>query len=382
MTLCDTESKPQSGLASRQLNLPEGMPPLTTFYLYLTSGCNLRCRHCWIVPRFVDGEPSPGEFISLELLRSAIEQARPLGLSRVKLTGGEPLLHPQFSKIVDLLTDENLSVNMETNGTLMDATLAHHLKEKTNLDFVSVSIDGPSSKVHDSFRGVEGSFEEAIQGLRHLVDAGYRPQLIMSLHQGNADYVEDVVDLALELGAGSVKFNPVMRSGRGISMHEQGTALGFEKIMDLARFVRGPLQGRTSIRLILATPIALYTVSELLENGPSGMCHVRHILGILGSGDMALCGIGQTIPELCFGNLRDTPMEEVWLSHPVLQQLRYDLDNEYPGICGRCIHAERCLTYCVAQNYQDTGRLVAPTWLCAEANEQGEFPPSRLREQK
>jgi hypothetical protein len=94
---------------------------------------------------------------------------------------------------------------------------------------------------------------------------------------------------------------------------------------------------------------------------------------------MALCGIGRTIPELCFGKLGEVDVADVWLNHPVLQQLRRDLDETYPGVCGGCIHAKRCLTYCVAQNYQDGGRLVSPAWLCAEAHARGDFPAGRLR---
>jgi radical SAM protein with 4Fe4S-binding SPASM domain len=191
--------------------------------------------------------------------------------------------------------------------------------------------------------------------------------------------VEDVVELAVELGAGSVKFNPVTRTGRGIAMHERDETLNFEEVLALTRYVRGDLQRRTSIRLVLSTPLALYTVGELVNAGTGGMCHVRHILGILGTGEMALCGIGRTIPELCFGNLGDVSVADVWLNHPALCQLRQDLDGEYPGVCGECIHTDRCLTWCVAQNYQDTGRLLSPSWLCAEAYERGVFPPGRLR---
>jgi radical SAM protein with 4Fe4S-binding SPASM domain len=189
-----------------------------------------------------------------------------------------------------------------------------------------------------------------------------------------------MVDLAVQLGAGSLKLNPVMRSGRGVSLHEHGEALDFEEVLDLARFIRGPLQQRAPIRLVLDTPLAFYAVRELLTGGPAGMCQVRHILGILGSGEMALCGIGRTIPALCFGNLRDTSVADVWLRHPVVRQLREDLDSIYPGVCGACIHATRCLTHCVAQNYSDSGRLVGPTWLCTEADRRGVFPTSRRRE--
>ncbi len=379
MTLCDPEPEDLLASETSESALPEGVPPLTTFYLYLSDGCNLRCRHCWITPTFVNGEPSPGQYLSLELLKRAVAEAKPLGLRAAKLTGGEPTLHPRFVEIADFLTAEGISLTMETNGTLIDDALALHLKEQTSLWHVSVSIDGATAASHDAFRGVKGSFDTAVRGFRALVAAGYKPQLIMSPHRGNIAEVEAVVQLAVDLGAGSVKFNPVMASGRGIGMHERGEALEFEEIMDLAHFVRGELQDRTPIKLYLSTPLALYTVKELLREGQPGMCHVRHILGILGSGEMALCGIGRNVPGLCFGKLGEVSVAEAWVHHPVLQELRRELDGDYPGVCGDCIHAKRCLTYCMAQNYLDSGRLAAPTWLCQEAAGKGLLPHSRLR---
>jgi len=189
-----------------------------------------------------------------------------------------------------------------------------------------------------------------------------------------------VVALAVELGAGSVKFNPVTCGGRGIAMHERGESLDVEEILRLAHFVRGELQRRTPIELILSTPQAFYTVGEFVGGAAGGQCHIQHILGILGSGEMALCGIGQHIAELCFGNLAHTGVAEVWTGHPLLCRLRRELAGEYSGLCGRCLHARRCLAFCAAQNYQDTGQLVSPYWLCTAAYEQGFFPASRLRE--
>jgi SynChlorMet cassette radical SAM/SPASM protein ScmF len=268
---------------------------------------------------------------------------------------------------------------METNATLIDADLARHLKEETNVYFISVSIDGPDAEVHDAFRGVKGAFDDAVRGFRHLVDAGYKPQLIMSLHRGNVEYVEEVVELAVSLGAGSVKFNPVTPTGRGVAMHERGDALGFEEVMELAHRVRGEIQKGSPTALIFETPLALYAVGELIQREKLGVCHVLNILGILGSGDMALCGIGRTIPELCYGSLRETGVREVWLHHPTLQELRDEVNGEYPAPCGSCLHVHRCQTFCVAQNYQRSGKLTSPDWLCAEAYRQGVFPVSRLK---
>jgi SynChlorMet cassette radical SAM/SPASM protein ScmF len=384
MTVCDTvcDTVEETQAESAPLDLPEGVPALTSFYLYLTNGCNLRCRHCWITPKFVNGEPDPGDCLDPELLRKAVREAKPLGLSAAKLTGGEPVLHPQFVEIVDLLTDEGLALTMETNGTLIDADLARHLKDESNLNFVSVSLDGPNAEVHDAFRGVPGSFDAAVRGLRHLVDVGFAPQVIMSLHRDNVQSIEDMVALAVDMGAGSIKFNPVMPSGRGMKMYESNDTLSAVDVLGWAHSIRGKLQDRTSIQLILSTPLALYTLSELWKMRPASACRVRNILGILGDGETALCGIGRNIPALCFGNLRDNSIRNIWLNTETLIKLRQDLDHGYTGICKDCIHARKCLTWCVAQNYLDNGALVSPSWLCAELFNQGQFPGSRLRQQE
>lgn len=357
------------------------VPPLSSFYLYLTSGCNLRCRHCWVSPSFSPEELDPGEYLDVDLLRRAVTEGKPLGLRSAKLTGGEPLLHPRFVEIVDFLSAEGLEIIMETNGTLLDSGLARYLREHTRLNFISVSLDGATAEVHDAFRGVEGSFEAALRGIEALVSAGYRPQVIMCPHRGNLHQVEAVVDLAVRMGAGSVKFNPVARSGRGIAMHERGEALDVAEVLELAHLIRGPLQRRSLIPLTLGTPPALYTAGELLGRN-DGLCQIHHILGILGSSELALCGIGRTVPELCFGNLREVGVAEVWREHPVLQELRRELAGPFPDLCGRCIHAGHCLTYCPAQNFLDGGRLIAPSSLCREAYRRGLFPANRLREER
>jgi MoaA/NifB/PqqE/SkfB family radical SAM enzyme len=137
-------------------DMPPDVPALKMFYLYLSAGCNLHCRHCWITPTFVHGQPVPGESLDFELLKGAVAEAKPMGLSAAKLTGGEPVLHPRFLEIVDFLTAEGLDLSMETNGTLIDRDMAVHLYEKTNLKRVSVSLDSPDPAEHDRFRGVKG----------------------------------------------------------------------------------------------------------------------------------------------------------------------------------------------------------------------------------
>lgn len=384
MSLCDFKETQGGDGRSPVPDLPEGVPPLRAFYLYLTNSCNLRCRHCWITPKFEDGAPGAGEAVPVELLRDAVREAGPLGLSRAKLTGGEPLLHPGLVEIVDLLTAEGLHMDMETNGTLLTAELARHFKEKTNLGFISISLDGVDAATHDRFRGVPGAYDAALKGLAHLRDAGYtNTQIIMSVHRGNLGHLEALLALAVERGAGSVKLNPVTRVGRGAAMHERGEGLGFDERLALAVRVREDLRGRFPIPIIYNLPPALRPIRELWENrGRTGDCGVRHVLGILGTGEMALCGIGRTIPELVYGRLGRESIREVWLNHPTVLELRRLLDDvrSFPGVCGRCTHARSCRTGCVALNYVDGRRLVWPDPLCEESERRGIFPTSRKRD--
>ncbi|MFC2023194.1 radical SAM protein [Chloroflexota bacterium] len=387
MTICDFAEQPEP--EHQPVDLPEGVPPLRAFYLYMSNSCNLACRHCWITPRYVDGQPDHGDVIDVDALRRAVHEAKPMGLGSAKLTGGEPMLHPRFVEIVDMLTKEGLGMNMETNGTLVTAELARYLKDETNLSFISVSIDGADAETHDAFRNVDGAFDAVLRGLDYLVEAGYEnTQVIMCVHRDNRDQIEDVVRLAAAHGAGSVKINPVTNSGRGAAMHERGEGLDFHERMDLAHYVYDELRPRLrqeglSVGLVLNTSLALMPIREIMRRGGrTGDCGVLGILGMLGTGEIVLCGIGRTTPELVYGRLGEDSIRDIWLTHPTILELRRilaDVDS-YPGICGKCSVARRCRTGCVAQNFVNGRHLVWPDALCAEAERLGGFPATRRRQ--
>jgi len=96
------------------VELTAGVPSLRTFYVYLTSGCNCVCRHCWIVPE----ASATNLMLSPDLLRRAIRQALPLGLQSVKWTGGEPTLRRDLVPLVEAMasTPGITEVSMTTNA--------------------------------------------------------------------------------------------------------------------------------------------------------------------------------------------------------------------------------------------------------------------------
>jgi SynChlorMet cassette radical SAM/SPASM protein ScmF len=359
----------------QQLNLPDGVPPLTQYYYYLTAGCNLACAHCWLSPEY-QPKGTTGGHLDFELFKLSLEEGIPLGLTNAKLTGGEPLLHPDFSRMVDLLKEKNIGLTIETNGTLMTPKTARHLRASGILNHISVSLDGAKPETHDTFRGVPGAFDKAVSGIRLLVNEGFRPQVIMSLHKNNVDEIEDLVMKAQEWGADSVKFNLVQPSGRAARLVERGNVLDILKLIEIGKWVEYDLQKRVILSLYYSWPMMFHSLDRLVKHGRDA-CGIFHILGVLPNGSMAMCGIGMEIPELTYGVLGRDRVADVWRDNQVLQDLRRDLPNKLEGVCGDCMFKWQCLGSCAAQNYYQAHRITAPLWFCQQAREAGLLPEQR-----
>lgn len=360
--------------ASQKLDFSS--PPLSTLYLYLTKGCNLACQHCWVKPHYkADG--TTGGHLQLDVFKRAIDEAIPLGLKTVKLTGGEPTLHPEFKEILTFLKQRKIRTLMETNGVLVDRGLAVFMKEESSLGFISVSIDGADAETHDAFRGVKGSFDKSMNCLKSLIDVGFRPEIIMSLHQGNVTQIENLVLAADAMGVATFKFNLINSSGRGASMIKRGKTFGIQEMLDIGSWVEGTLQKKVALRLHYSWPIAFQSIERL--NASVGTCGIKNILGILSDGTMAMCGIGSQERDLSYGEIGEVSMREAWCENPMLKNLRDSVPKKLTGVCQRCILKDRCLGACVAENYHRNQSLFAPFWFCQQAFDAGVFPTSRLR---
>jgi len=349
---------------------------LNQIYFYLTEGCNLACRHCWLAPRF-DADGSAYPTLAVELFETVIREAKPLGLGGVKLTGGEPLLHPQIQQLLDIVRREKLSLTLETNGVLCTPAMAREIAKVPNR-FVSVSIDGADIATHEWVRGVPGCFEKAQQAVRNLAAADTAPQIIMSVMRCNADQVEAVVRMAEKLGASSVKFNIVQPTARGQRLHEKDETLGIAELIQLGRHVDMELAPTTKVQLFFDYPHAFQPLSRMASRDGCDTCGILGILGVIPTGQYALCGIGEHVPELVFGEVEKDRLEMVWQENKILKELREGIPARLEGVCARCLMKHRCLGSCIAQNYYETKSLWAPFWFCRQADEASLFPESRL----
>lgn len=354
-----------------------GFPPLSQLYVYLTDYCNCACKHCWIIPESPSSEKKPAVSLAPEVFEAAVMEAKPLGLSAVKWTGGEPTIHPDLPGLLRLQKEHGLVGRMETNGMEITPVLAKLLLESGVKD-IGVSLDGVVPETHDAIRGVSGAHCRALIGFKNLVEAGFKPQIIMSLMRENISELDGLLELAKRIGAGSVKLNLVQPTLRGLEIHESGQALSVQEILDLRQRLDREVQPLYPFPIHLDIPPAFRSIKSLLKQGSFSVCGIKTILGLLADGSYALCGIGENIPDLVFGKAGQGNLKTIWEEHPVLLQIRDSIPAGLKGVCGRCLMKSACLGACVAQNYYRNKDILAAFWFCEEAEAERLFPETRL----
>ena len=274
-----------------------------------------------------------------------------------------------------MINDEGLTITLETNGTLVDEKMAFFLKSHPKVTHISVSLDGSTADLHEILRGEKGSFQQAVAGIKYLVKAGFYPQMICTLHQKNVNDIENLIRLAETIGCGSIKFNHVQRIGRGEAFARQH-GLSVPEVIKIFRQVE-KISRKAKIQAYFDIPIAFFSIKKLLRDSRR-QCTILNILGILSNGDYSLCGIGESIPELIFGNISQDNLQDIWQNSPALRQLRELIPHQLQGTCARCIHRKLCLGSCVANNYYRTQKLNSAYYFCEQAEKQGLFPKSRM----
>lgn len=252
---------------------------------------------------------------------------------------------------------------------------------KINNILVSVSLDGPDAQTHEWVRGVQGSFAAAVQGIKNLIGAGIRVQVIMSVMRHTRDKMAEMVRLAASLGVAAVKFNVVMPAGRGKKIHEQREVLTIRELLETGAWVENELAPQAGIRVFYDHPPAFRPLGKLYGESGDGCssCGILGILGILANGNYALCGIGTSVPELVFGNVQTDRLSDVWQHAPVLKEIREGLPKRLEGVCQKCVMKQICGGRCLAQHYYTRRNLWASFWYCHEAYKAGLFPENRLR---
>lgn len=162
----------------------------------LTYRCNNNCRHCWL--RIPANSHEKENELTFDEIRKIVDEARKMGCRVWRISGGEPMLRPDFVDIFDYITSKSASYSINTNGTLITSKIAKLLKKKGSK---MVALYGATAEVHDHITRTPGSFEATMQGFAYLKEAGtgFTVQLIPM--RDNFHQYKEMVELAESLSS-------------------------------------------------------------------------------------------------------------------------------------------------------------------------------------
>ena len=130
--------------------------------------CNFRCEHCDITKLQAKKKD---RYFKIDDVKELSRQADEMGLAHIVITGGEPLVFPDFDDIVKAIDPQKFYITSDTNGWFLDAARAKHLKS-IGVDKIQLSLDSLSAREHDEFRRKAGSHERAVRAIDASLNAG------------------------------------------------------------------------------------------------------------------------------------------------------------------------------------------------------------------
>ena len=333
----------------------------------ITRSCNLFCAHC---RASATCGPYAGELTTQECF-SLIDQLEQMGKPMLILTGGEPLLRHDFFELAGYASGKGFRVTTGCNGTLLTREMANRMA-RVPIARVAISLDFPTGELQDKFRGVPGAYDAAIQGMNNAGQAGVPLQVNATVTRMNAPYLDDLVQIALDVGA--VAFHPflLVPTGRGKGLEkEELPPEEYERVLrwicdkqvelegrmffkptDAPHFTRVRLQYGKQCGLPAQGPASGRPGGGHSDAGLSamtrgclagtGFCFISHLGKVQGCGYL----------DIEAGDLKRQTFREVWDGSRVFQDIR-DL-SLLKGKCGRCEYKKIC-GGCRARAYETTG---------------------------
>jgi radical SAM protein with 4Fe4S-binding SPASM domain len=324
-----------SFIPKKLIEFSKGLIPIVVWNV--VRRCNLKCVHCYADAK-ADVELTTDQCLEI------VDSLSDFGIPLILFSGGEPLLRKDLIEIAEYARKKGINCVLSTNGTLIDKDVAEQLKDI--FSYVGVSIDGLKA-TNDRFRGVDGAFEKAMQGLLNAKDAGMLTGIRFTVTKYNIADVPEILKILREEEIPRFCLYHLVPSGRAdfdddISREER------RKLIDY--LIEEAKKEGTEIMTVDNPADGIYVYLKLKESGDAEK--ILEFLKYRGgdSTGIRLANIdfkGEVHPnqfwwDYTLGNLFEKNFEEIWLGDDELLKMLREKTKHLRGKCGSCRFKDIC----------------------------------------
>lgn len=304
---------------------------LSRVHFEVSGPCNERCVHCYFP------EPYRKNTMSRDLFLLALEQCKECNVLSITISGGEPMLNPELLYFLRKCRENNFSVNLLSNLTLLSENMLEEFVS-TPLLSIQTTLYSMNAEIHDSITSVKGSYEKTKRAIELLHQYNVPMQINCPIMKQNKDTYRDVLlwakSLNIEADSDYTLFGCFDGSGKNLK-----SRLG---LSDLEAIIKEELQnndGRVLSELNRDIKGRDYTICPVCI---SSIC-ISH------DGYIYPCEGWQSYT---LGNIKEQTLRQVWENSTLVQELR-DLTFDDFQNCRECEDRGFC-SICLIRNANES----------------------------
>jgi len=341
----------------------------------ITRACNLKCLHCYESA----GVKGPDELTTEEAL-CGIDILADAGVLILAFSGGEPTIRPDILQLIERSSDRGMFTAVATNAIVLSSHKKVKELKKAGLKFAQISLDGLNPRTHDSFRGMPGTFEKTVQGIKNCVAEGLFVEMATTVTRYNLKEIPALIDFAAKLGVNWFMLYNFVPTGRGVDIIESDlspdereevlkTCWNKMKVAGVDVLSTAPQFARIAQEIESGVCAGAYVVPTHFYNPKLsgelkrladfiGGCGAgRFYLSLEPNGDMFPCVFFPHEDAIKVGNLFKDDFEKIWRHSELFWKIR-DKDKLAEN-CGGCQYRYTC-GGCRARAYNYFKDILAP----------------------
>ncbi len=329
-------------------------PPLALL-AELTHRCPLQCPYCSNPVELTRAK----EELTTDEWRDVLDQAAKLGVLQVHFSGGEPTARPDIVELVAHAEKAGLYSNLITSGVLLTDKLTAALAD-AGLAHVQLSIQGADAATADRIGGHRDGHAKKMEAAARLRAADLPLTLNAVVHRQNLEQLGDLIDLAVELGAGRLEVAHVQYYGWGL--RNRAALMPTLAQIDAATATVEAARERLKGRLVID-----YVIPDYYAQRPKACMNGwgRQFLNVSPNGRVLPCHAAESITGLAFDSVREHDLAWIWQNSAAFE--RYRGTDWMPEVCRTCDRAEIDWGGCRCQAFALAGDAGATDPACAKS---------------